>query len=77
MLDTDNGKSTTWLKLFGCFLFCSKRRVFLRFVAKLKYFLEILKHRLKDLTKKSFKKKSKAIDALVQKIQLEEHGNFC
>jgi hypothetical protein len=32
---------------------------------------------LKDLTKKNvFKKKRKTIDALVQKIQLNEHGNF-
>jgi hypothetical protein len=33
--------------------------------------MEILIHRLKDLTKKTFKKKKKTIDALVQKIQLD------
>jgi hypothetical protein len=53
MLDTDNTKSTTWLKFFGCFLLCSQRRLFLRFLAKLEYFLDILIHRLVDLTKKS------------------------
>jgi hypothetical protein len=45
-------------------------------VAKLEYFLEILIYQLKDLTKNGFLKKSKMIDALVQKIQLDEHGKF-
>jgi hypothetical protein len=49
----------------------------LRFLAKLEYLLEILIHRLKDLTKKNvFLKKSKTIHALVQKIQLDEHGKL-
>jgi hypothetical protein len=77
MLDTDNGKNTTWLKFFGSFLLCSQRRVGCRFMVKLEYLLEILIYQLKDLTKKKrFLKKSKTIDALVQKMQLDEHGKF-
>jgi hypothetical protein len=78
MLDTDNGKNTTWLKFVGSFLLCSQRRVSLLFMAKLEYYLEILIYQLKDLTKKNlFLKKSKTMDAFVQKIQLDEHGKFC
>jgi hypothetical protein len=49
--------------------------LFLRFLAKLEYFLKILVQRLKDFTKKN-KKKSNTFNALVQKIQLDEHGKY-
>jgi hypothetical protein len=44
---------------------------FLRFLAKLEYFLKILINR-----ERFFRKKSNTIDALVQKIQLDENGKF-
>jgi hypothetical protein len=44
---------------------------FLPILAKVEYFLKILIHQLKYLTKKS-----NTIDDLVQKTQLDEHGKF-
>jgi hypothetical protein len=75
MIDTDNGKSTTWLKFFGCFLLCLQRTV----LAKLRILFGNPDTSIKRSHKKKnvfFFKKSNTIDALIQKIQLDEHGKF-
>jgi hypothetical protein len=39
MLDTDNGKNTTWLKFVGSFLLCSPRKVFFTVFGKTRILL--------------------------------------
>jgi hypothetical protein len=69
MLDTDNGKSTTWLKFYGCFLLCCNLGFFLAVFGKIRIFLGNpdtpieISHQKKTF----FKKNSKTIDVLVQK----------
>jgi hypothetical protein len=72
MLDTDNGKSTTCLKFFGCFLI-----YFFAVFDKTRIILENSETPTKKSHKKNiFKKRSNTIDPLVQKIQLNEHCKF-
>jgi hypothetical protein len=80
MLDTDNGKSITWLKFFGCFLLCSQRRFFFAVFGQTRILLGNTDTPIERSHKKKSFKKSKTIDALhsalIQKIQLDEHGKF-
>jgi hypothetical protein len=64
-----NGKNTTWLKFFVCFLLCLQRRVFFAVYGKTTLLLGNPDTPIeKSHKKKRVKKKSKTIDVLVQKI---------